>query len=258
MKNTIRKKDTLPAVQPELELLRLASRGVNTNLAPTESDFRYIVESIKSRKLVILFKWFWRHQDVDDFRDHFASEIDPHDLHFYINELLKILELQQDMHWIERINLFHIYGLSRLVQMDPDLVTENQLKLETLRKSEVRSLTDISEWNSILMIKNASSIDSLELLELIQKPDLLAEFGLYQLYYYQGLKILFRVLKDYLNTERNVIIPQTIAGLFQAEPKTLLLSNTFREQIYDEIILRLPCKVATKLERFDKKHVQPY
>lgn len=239
--------------QTEVELLNLAARGVDPNLSPNLNDFRFIVESLRNRKIVLLFKWFWKHSEVVNFSESFAEEIDPSDFEYYFIQLLKIIKKRESLHWLERINLFHVYGLSRLLDRRSSLKIIGDYSLTTTKNKTIKSLNDISAYNVFLMLNDAPINDSIAMIDLINTQTLLAEYGLYQLYYYGGISQLIDTLKLYIKSPKEVIIPQTLAGLFAAEPKSLLLGNKIRQRIYDEILYSLPNKVQLKLEKIDKR-----
>jgi len=239
-------------IQPEIELLKLAAGGVDTNLSPSLEDFEEIVKNLSDKRLVILFKWFWKHSDVVNFAEHFIKKINANNLAWYLRELSKVIGRGVHVHWVERINLFHVYGLSRLFDKKAGLeIMESTFDYGERIKS-IQTLSDISACNVSLILKEAGTIDSLKVIEAMSSPSLLSIFGLYQLFYYEGLPHLLNVLKEYVHTPKEVIIPQTIAGLFSAEPTSLIIAKAARDRIYDEILYYLPEKVVSMLAAIDK------
>jgi len=63
---------------------------------------------------------------------------------------------------------------------------------------------------------------------------------------------LLNMLKEYIDKPKEIIIPITIAGLFSAEPKSIILAENAREIIYDEILCKLPNDVKRIISGMDK------
>lgn len=240
--------------QPEIGLLRLATKGVDTNLLPSEDDFVKITDSLKRRRLVILFRWFWRHGDVARLAEHLSRGVYSEGLEWYLTELSKIVITEEDLHWVERINLFHVYGLSRLFGKEAGVKLIEKFPYFSKTSRNVGSLADLSACNVALMLKEAEVTESIKVIDAVSDPSLLAQYGMYQIYYYKGMLELIDKLKEYASSPKQSIIPQTIAGIFEAEPHSLLLTRACREMIYDELIVPMPGAVAHKLETLDKRH----
>lgn len=254
MKNTKNFGNSILGYQPEVGLLGLASRGTEMNLYPTIDDFRLIVENLKQKKMVVLFKWFWKHSDVVRFAEDFVMEVGAENLDWYLHELTKITANRKSLHWLERINLFHTYGLSRLIDKDSGAKIMRSFPFFAKGTKRIASLSDLSACNVSLMLRKADSVESLGLLDSFSDRSLLAEYGLYQIYYYGGISELIDTLGQYVCSPKEVIIPQTIAGLFEAEPRSLLLSDSVRDRIYDEVLRVMPRKVLHTIEKMDKHH----
>ncbi|MDL1969314.1 MAG: radical SAM protein [Deltaproteobacteria bacterium] len=86
------------------------------------------------------------------------------------------------------------------------------------------------------MLRDASAKDSIKLIHSIKNRSLLSDYGMYKIYYYEGISNLLDTLKSYLSSSKQVIIPQTIAGLFEAEPHSIILTKRIKERIYDELL----------------------
>lgn len=241
-------------IYPELELLRLAARGIDVNLAPNEEDFQWIVNNLKNQKPVILFKWFWRHEDVNLFSKKYMKDIEAENLELYLQKLSKMLSKRKNLHWIERINLFHIYGLSRLVDKRLGLKIIEKLPFFQNKENSIISMSDLSACNVSLILKDASVKDSIKLISSIKNPSLLSDYGIYQIYYYEGISNLLDTLISYLSSSKQVIIPQTIAGLFEAEPHSIILSKIIKERIYDQLLHKFSQDVISEIEKKDKKY----
>lgn len=244
-------------LQPEIELLKIAVHGIDTNLSPSKKDFQEIIDNIASKKVSILFKWFWRHSDVVEFSKFIQNNINQDNLNWYVNKLIEFTSHNRPLHWLERINLFHSFGLCRLIDN-----TDQKKRLKTIEKvacvgrkdCQIKSLSDISAYNIALILKHADSSDSLEIFTKVNSSSLLSIYSAYQIYYYDGFENLLNFLQEYTDSPKQVIIPQTIAGLFLSEPSSVLLSKKSRERIYDDILGRMPKKVKTSLEKLDKKY----
>jgi hypothetical protein len=238
---------------PEVGLLRLAARGVDPNLAPKDEDFQWIVNNLKNHKPVILFKWFWRHEDVDLFSTKYMKDIEPENMEWYLQKLSKMIVKRKNLHWIERINLFHIYGLSRLVDKNLGLKIVKNFPFFQKKESSIISMSDLSACNVSLMLRDASAKDSIKLIDSIKNRSLLSDYGIYQIYYYEGISNLLDTLISYLSSSKQVIIPQTIAGLFEAEPHSLILSKIIKERIYDQLLHNFSQDIVSEIEKKDKK-----
>ena len=104
------------------------------------------------------------------------------------------------------------------------------------------------------MLKEASANDSIGLINSVKNRSLLADYGMYQIFYYKGIKNLLKMLKGYVSSPKQVIIPQTIAGLFELEPRSIILNKKIRERIYEDLLNSLSPNVKVKIAKLDKKY----
>lgn len=240
--------------QAEIELLKLAAHGIDVNLAPSVTDFNNILANLKSRKLSVFFKWFWKHSDVHEFSQKYTNRINPDDISWYLSKLIEVTTHRNSLHWVERINLFHTFGLCRFFGNKRGLQIIESIPGIKRRMNKINSLSDLSASNVTLMLKESNTLDSIKLIDHIPDRSLLKVYSAYQVYYYGGFNNLLSVLRDYKNSPKQVIIPQTIAGLFLSEPTSIIIAKNSRERIYDEILNNMPQKVVHSLEKLDKKY----
>ena len=122
------------------------------------------------------------------------------------------------------------------------------------KEKSIISISDLSACNVSLMLRDASAKDSIKLIHSIKNRSLLSDYGMYKIYYYEGISNLLDTLKAYLSSSKQVIIPQTIAGLFEAEPHSIILTKRIKERIYDELLQTFSQDIISAIEKKDKKY----
>lgn len=217
---------------PEETMLTLARFGNAPKKQPDNSDFETVVSSINIAEPRIIFPWFWKHHDVFRFREQSISKIDQSKLVKIISDTCSILDFQNS-HWIERVNLFHLFGVSRLFP----IVDE---KLVTLQEKTIRhvhsGLIGVSATNANLLAKDADVKDAIMVVKKLSDENLKKVFAEYQIYYYDGLDNLIRVLSNYIGTPKEVLIPPTVNSIVSC----LNLRKEYTELLMDTLVSRLP------------------
>lgn len=251
MDRVVRLETRFAEILPEDLLIRVGARGLKIGIQPDEEELSSIFESIKKRRPVLLFPWFWTHEDVVNFSKRFFNTLTPDDVLWYLRLLHAILGAERELHWMERVNLFHAFGLARLVGGDELLrVIEQDYGYGMSKQASMRTLTDVSAYNVIAMLRFSSPMDSITILRLLEDslPTVIS-FGKYQVYYYGGLANLLDIMQDYLDDRKIVLVPQSVASLlFLAElDKTRKLESTSRA-IHDVILPQLPSPVVSAIE----------
>lgn len=208
-----------------------------------------IATALKQRTPRILFDWFWTHEDVKEFSDHQLSKINPDDVEWYLRELAKCLKEDQEERiqpsWIEQVNLFHSFGLLRLI--------DDKAGVKLLKEGfglgdkgrAVTNLVDFSGWNTLAMLNSGS--DSLLLLDAIRNDTrILKPFADYQVFYYGGYENVLNTMKRYLKSEKQNVVPQTAAALLRwLEDNGYSMES---DRVHDELIDALPLKIKRRVD----------
>jgi len=230
-------------ISSEDVLLTMSLKGYNIGLEPKTSDYENVARALKEGKVEILFGWFWTHDHVVNLQKSSFKDVSPDDIEKYLSELYRIIHKKDDLHWIERINLFHAFGLTRLSEQKRALkMIEDKFGYKGDSRKIV-NLTDVSASNVSLMLKNANSIDALHLIDTLNDAKLMALFAKYQIYYYGSKVGVLNAMKGYVGTSKEALIPHTIASMIS----TQRLLEQEKEYIYDNIIYDMPLKVRNRL-----------
>lgn len=220
-----------PDERPESTLLVLSRCGGAPKARPTSEDFSAIVENINSGQAQILFPWFWTHEDVREFRSNWASKIDPDLLIRIIDDCHEIFQ-GKSTHWIERVNLFHLYGLSRMVS----LATKDSTHLSHISTELAPGLVAISARNTELIRCGADAAEAMKVIKILEDRKISRIYAEYLLFYYGGIEKTIDVLSTYIGRNEETVIPAAIVAL----------TSTFdiSKRIYQAITERLISKLA--------------
>lgn len=234
-------KETISSGTPEATLLALARFGNAPRQSPSFSDFETVASLINLAEARIIFPWFWKHNDVLRFRDQFISQIDQSRLCQIIADTSVIIDIATS-HWIERVNLFHLFGVSRLFEK----VDEEILRLQEKSFSQIRSgLIGVSATNANLLAKGADAKDAIMVIEKLSAEHLKRTFAEYQIYYYEGLDNLIKVLSSYIGTPKEVLIPATVNSIISSYHLTDEHYNLFMEAL----VTKLPQPARVLVEK---------
>ena len=216
---------------PEATLLTFARFGSSPKKQPNSSDFKAVVSSINMAEPRIIFPWFWKHNDVLRFSEKFVSNIDKSKLTKIICETCNILNIEKS-HWIERVNLFHLFGVARLIA----IADEELLQLLENIKQVHSGLIGVSATNANLLAKNADTKDAMMVIRKLSAENLKHIFAEYQIYYYEGLGNLIQVLSGYIGTPKEVFIPATVNSIISSYNLSKELTNL----LMDSLVAKLP------------------
>ena len=200
--NNIKKKDT-HYYSPEAHLLYLYSEGVPQHNSPTEEDMINLVSGLKNKKMSIYFPQYWRHDDVITFKSKFSNDIYADDLIHYLSKVNNLLLARndEDIHWIEKINIFHFYGLMRIFGVRDKIQSLTFInKFIDQSKYRIKSLINISAINAKSVLEERDSKDIIEVFsEFENNPYLIRDFGIYQIYYYKNIYNCINEIRNNLN-----------------------------------------------------------
>ena len=192
----------------EIRALKLIRHGAQTpRKKPVESDFIRMVSDINNGKPQIIFSWFWHHDDVKLFSDNYLSKIDQDMFYKLLDETLSIVNISE-AHWIEKVNLFHLFGLSKYVRNKDIQELQN-----TYQTRNNYGLVSISALTSKYLSKEAESKDANKIMNAFEKSTAIQFYAEYQLYYYGGLENLIQKLKQYIGTPKEILIPTTLYSI---------------------------------------------
>ena len=102
---------------PENQLLYYYCEGVPRHESvSTEEKVRRIHEYVSAKKVGIYFPEFWNHEEVRELKILPSGLFDVDNLIAVTTKLWKVVFYRDEdsVHWVERINLFHLFGLLRI------------------------------------------------------------------------------------------------------------------------------------------------
>ena len=224
-------KDIISNSIPEETMLTFARFGNAPKKQPDNSDFESVVSSINTAEPRIIFPWFWKHNDVLRFREQSINQIDQSNLAKIIFDTCLIMNFENN-HWIERVNLFHLFGVSRLFpKIDQELL---RLQESTIKKVH-SGLIGVSATNANLLAKDADAKDAIIVIQKLTAENLKQVYAEYQIYYYNGLDNLIRVLSSYIGTPKEVLIPATVNSIISCFrlPQSARALTLERQDLYE-------------------------
>ena len=219
-----------PDEQPESTLLVLSRCGGAQKSRPTSEDFSVIVENINSGQAQILFPWFWTHEDVREFRSNWASKIDPDLLMRIIIDCHEICH-GKSTHWVERINLFHLYGLSRMVSF----ASNDSAHLSHISTELAPGLVAISAGNTQLIRRDADTTEVMRVIKMLDDRKISRLYAEYQLFYYGGIEKTIDVLSTYIGKNEETVIPAAIVAL----TRTFVMPERISQAIAERLVSKL-------------------
>jgi hypothetical protein len=203
---------------PERTLLDLASEGVPFTRGADRKSMHHLVTSLRSRRPELYFPFFWTHADVDKLKKIFLSSISVDDVVWYLCALKEILgdRYPHKLHWMERSNLYHIFGLLRLVGK-----ADRKVALEAIKDAfghrlitKPKGIVDISAYSALAILEEREAREMKGFAEkLLETPRVLRFYGSYQVYYYGGLDNCVDSLAKYASYGNQIFIPQSILSL---------------------------------------------
>lgn len=220
-------------------LLKVSIMGENAFAQPEDKDYLSVVERINSGRPGILFGSFWDHEHVKTFFMNYGSRLEPDSLVRYIYEVREFMGRGgRRVAWVEQVNLFHLIGLVRMLGGKDGA---GELERMRLAGSDLvmSTIEEVSAGNIYSMLKEFSVKDAVERVHLFATRDLLQQYALYQIYYYNGVEHLFDVLSSYKDSEKVVVIPATIAGVYALPSHILKLGKLLEEKMLDEVLAPL-------------------
>ena len=217
--------------EDEVTLLCLAQEGEAPYKTPGKIELETLLESINKREVKIHFPWFWTHKINNDFTQKYASRVDIDSLHYIILKI-ESLSMNRDLHWMEKTNLFHLYGLCRVIKAE---VPKNSWVNNYHPKTHL-ALSTLSASNSMLIQKGAEAAGAVRSINLINEFNIQRAFSEYQLYYYGGFDALLSSLGPYLSSSKVSVIPTSLYAI----SKTFLFSHDVRDRLHAELIDELP------------------
>lgn len=211
---------------PEYSILSALSFGANIETKSRltfDENCNLILKSLKCRKFIIIFPFYWTHKDVAKFSDAHKNEINLNDLEWYLLELKAIMKgrKQSDINWIERVNFFHSIACTRFLnesQIDKEklLYLMRSVSGFDLENPKFNNLIDISSYN-FLSIKSDIDIENpiiAKALQSFSNKEVLINYAKYQIFYYGGASECIKKMQQYIkNEETNVVVPHTVLAL---------------------------------------------
>ncbi len=224
----------------ETTLLALARCGGAPFEQPNKQEFESIVSNINSRKARVYIPWFLTHERVNEFSEICKGAIDVESLYAVIRDI-EARCARQVPHWVEKVNLFHLYGIFRILNIDP---YESRSNMKENSASHI-PLSILSARNSQLITSDAGALGAKRSIAFLRKENLFRFFAEYQLYYYGGFEQLLLTLSNYVGTKKESIIPSTIASIIH----TFRLREDAKNLLEENILSQMEPGVTKMIDR---------
>lgn len=244
----------------ERDLLELALEGIELPTGAGSQDMRSLVVGLTEHQPGIFFPFFWSSRDVDCLQADRLKGISLDDVIWYLRSLWGILQVRypSGLHWMEMSNLYHVFGLLRLVAGHDEgnrnaAATAIRETFLPERTTQLHSIAEVSAFSALAVLEEREPQDMAKYLNwLISSPSCLGFYGTYQLYYYGSLDSCVDSLSRYRLENRNtVFLPQSILGLLAV--RTRIRSVDPKEaghKIKDELLDLLDTPTKRMTERF--------
>lgn len=192
----------------ESSVLALARCGGAPFSQPNEIDLARLIDDINNRRIKIHIPWFWRHTVVSEFSLKYVNSLDTDALMDVVSQTEGKC-LKRDVHWLEKVNLFHLYGLCRLKGTEPKF----SKNISESASQQSLALSHLSAKNSELLVKGADAKDAIYCIDHMKSRKMIRIFAEYQLYYYGGIRAVMEKLEQYVGTSKESIVPTTVFAL---------------------------------------------
>lgn len=230
----------------------LSLRVGDMNYSNYQVDFEKIINSLSNREFTILFPFYWNHHTVEEFRNKFKENVRYDDYSWYLNTLSEVIK-NRNIHWVEKINLFHCFGFTRYFDFDSGELISNGLKVNLDNVKDFSSLIDISAYTWISTKQEFDYKDIIPYLKILKKnTELISAFAMYQIYYYGGVKECLNILNKYLfDSKKSIVVPHTILSLLFVERNLIFEEVREEKEMMLNIFENLPVSVRD-IVYFDK------
>jgi hypothetical protein len=237
---------------PECRLLHLSNEGVPIPQEVPDGDMQGLVNGLKAGQCELYFSRYWTHGDVRKLRVNYLESVGIEEVLKYLAKVYYLMAKRrdEDIHWIERINLFHFYGLLRILGTSRIDVASHIIAGQIQgSKARRRTLVDVSAYNAKAVLDGKDPRDITEVLTLFEEnPYLARDFGNYQIYYHGNILTCIDELADDLRSTRKVPVPHSVLALrFVAELRGEASAGLV-ERIMDRLYSPLPRDVKNRLD----------
>ena len=240
---------------PESQLLYYYCEGIPRHDVISSVDIENIREDLRNRKIRLYFPFYWSHGDVRLLKKLLHEQVDPKDI-LYVADSISHLVLSRDescVHWIERINLFHLYGLIRIygASIYDEALNWIERIIKESTPSRGNALLLISAANSKAVLENRDPKDETDFFSIASaEPRVILDFGMYQIFYHGGIVPCIQELESDIKDNQKVPIPGSVLSLLvscdvhfkHGDPK-------IKDRIYDQLYSRLPEKSKQAIDR---------
>jgi len=248
----------------EDHLLSLSCAGVKVPRNAGSDDMRELVEGLRAGKTLLYFPYYWNHRDVRRFLHCFHGKLSADHILRYMSDLTKMRGDREirDLYWMERVNLFHFYGLLRILgRENRESVVRFIEKQERIRSNRLRakhserSLIDVSSYNALAVVQERDIADMTPILDMFGSHGaVLPCYGKYQMYYYGGISECISQLAADLEKSSRVAVPHSaLALLLILEELDLFDKGNVHQRIMEELVARFPGNVREKIEFYSEK-----
>ena len=223
---------------PTSTAIALQRLGLQIFQEPTAELINTVVSEINERRVKIHFPDFWPRHSVQQYRGHIQSHLNDDALSFVINAVRERCT-GRNLHWIEEINLFRLYGLVRFKSsMDP-----HKFILENGPKELAFPL--LSACNSLIIQQPDNNRLVINTVTRLLENQLSRQHAEFTIRYYGGIENTFNDLGAYVGTPRESTIPVTLSALLS----TFAISKSQSDFVFGTVIDRLPAKLRQAIHK---------
>ena len=215
-------------------LLQYARHQHDVEVRPVPTKLTTVIDRIRAQQPRIVFDWFWTHEDVlanaETLKAEVTSESVAQMLRLCVNRMT-----EREPRCVERINLFHLFGLLRM------FTGGESIAREVVTKVDVRNfgLAFISAENFRLLQAQVAPEDTAMAISDARDLGLLDAYAHHQLFYYGGTKGFATAIRQYLGTPKEVFVPLALTAVLSSAP----LRNPAASASLSEILELLEPKV---------------
>jgi len=248
---------------PDTKILHYYSEGVPRGKEVSAEDMRAIITDINNTKLTMYFPQYWNHSDVRRFKALSDNDLDIESVVAVSRKLAELLLVRDSdcVHWLERVNVFHLFGLIRIYG---DALNSRSLEFLTSIYSRAHAKSSVSfllvsAINAMSVLEHRDIGDENRFFNLVRtNPSIVRDFGNYQIHYHGGIHECIQELYCDLNKRNKMPIPSSVLSLLVSCDLHYKDDPAVRQRLYDQLYSPLPTQIKDAIDRnykFVREHL---
>lgn len=243
---------------PETKLLNYYCEGVPRDFDTSNLDMSKIVQALNDKKIKIYFPYYWNQHDLRNFKKKYNVQINPSLIVQVTRRLLELLinRNERSVHWIERINLFHLFGLLRIYGNinSAEVIQFVDTIISSRLKTNINNFILVSAINTKSVLEKRDLKDTTEFFNLAEHDlNIVRDFGNYQMYYHGGILNCINELQSDLGKDNKVPISNSIISLLVACDMYYGIECEYKTIIYDKLYSEIHAKAKNTIDRIYKE-----